>query len=114
MMAEMLSDLPTGHPGCLIASYCYQDRMFDQQVRDRSAEAVMNWRKRFRLRLDRIAECYPPVIATDLDSLADMLSAVVDGGIIQSKVLKDKQALPRQVMLYREFVRAIFAPRNAA
>ena len=114
MMAEMLSDLPTGHPGCLIASYCYQDRMFDQQVRDRSAEAVMNWRKRFRFRLDRIAECYPPVIATDLDSLADMLSAVVDGGIIQSKVLKDKQALPRQVMLYREFVRAIFAPRNAA
>jgi hypothetical protein len=37
-----------------------------------------------------------------------MLSAVVDGGIILSKVLKDPQELPRQVMLYRAFVRAVF------
>lgn len=108
MLAEMLSDLPAGHPGCLIASYCYQDRMFDQQVRDLSAAAVLSWRRRFRERLDRIALRYPVRIAVDLDDLADMLSAVVDGGIIQSKVLKDKNALPRQVMLYREFVRVIF------
>ena len=31
-----------------------------------------------------------------------MLSAVVDGGIIISKVLRDKSVLPKQVMLYRE------------
>ena len=29
-----------------------------------------------------------------------MLSAVVDGGIIISKVLRDKSVLPKQVMLY--------------
>jgi AcrR family transcriptional regulator len=108
MLAEMLADLPNGHPGCLIASYCYQDRMFDQQIRDLNAAAVLNWRRRFRERLERIAEVYPPRATADLDDLADMLSAVVDGGIILSKVLKDKDALPRQVMLYREFVRAIF------
>jgi TetR/AcrR family transcriptional repressor of nem operon len=33
MLAEMLSDLPSGHPGCLIAACCYQESMFDQQVR---------------------------------------------------------------------------------
>jgi hypothetical protein len=37
-----------------------------------------------------------------------MLSAIADGGIILAKVVKDKNALPRQVMLYREFVRAVF------
>ena len=37
-----------------------------------------------------------------------MANALVDGGIILSKVLKDKDVLPRQVMLYREFVRAVF------
>ncbi|MGE0023218.1 MAG: TetR/AcrR family transcriptional regulator [Hyphomicrobium sp.] len=109
MLAEMLSDLPNGHPGCLIASYCYQDRIFDQQVRELNAEAVRAWRRRFRERLDTIAAGYPPRVAVDLDDLADMLSAVVDGGIILSKALKDKDALPRQVMLYRAFVRAVFA-----
>jgi AcrR family transcriptional regulator len=110
MLAEILSDLPNGHPGCLIASYCYQDRMFDQQVRDLNTAAVLAWRHRFRARLDNIAERYPPRIAVDLNDLADMLSVVADGGIVLSKALKDKDALPRQVMLYRDFIRTIFLP----
>jgi TetR/AcrR family transcriptional regulator, transcriptional repressor for nem operon len=109
MLAELVADLPNGHPGCLIAAYCYQDRLFDQQVRDLNARSVLEWRKRFRARLDLIAERYPPRIAVDLDDLADMLSAVADGGIILSKVLKDPMAMPRQILLYREFVKAVFA-----
>ena len=108
MMAEMMGDLPGGHPGCLVASYCYQDRLFDREVRELSAAAVLGWRRRFRARLDTIAARYPPRIAVDLDDLADMLSGLVDGGIILSKVLRDRDALPRQVMLYRDFVRAVF------
>src|SRR5215471_5284107 len=30
MMSELMADLPNGHPGCLVASYCYQDRLFRQ------------------------------------------------------------------------------------
>jgi len=32
----------------------------------------------------------------------------IAGGIILSKVVKDKDARPRQAMLYRDFVRAVF------
>ncbi len=71
---------------------------------------VRAWRARFRARLDRIAERYPPRIDIDLDDLADMVSSTVDGGIILSKALGDPKALSRQVMLYRAFVRAVFAP----
>jgi hypothetical protein len=44
----------------------------------------------------------------NLDHLADMLSAIAEGGIIVSKVIKDKRALSQQLMLYREFIRAVF------
>ena len=40
MLAELMGDLPTGHPGCLVAAYCYQDRLLDQQVRDLNTSAV--------------------------------------------------------------------------
>jgi TetR/AcrR family transcriptional regulator, transcriptional repressor for nem operon len=110
MLAELLADLPSGHPGCLVASYCYQERLFDRDVRALSAEAVLAWRQRFRERLSRIEARYPPRIDVNLDDVADMLSVVVDGGIILSKVLRDKEYLPRQVLLYREFVRTIFQP----
>ncbi len=108
MMAELMADLPSGHPGCLVAAYCYQDRLFDREVKALSAQAVLNWRQRFRQRLDMIAARYPPRIDVDLDDLADMLSAVADGGIILSKTLNDKQALARQMLLYRDFIRAVF------
>ena len=108
MLSELMADLPGGHPGCLIAAYCYQDRLFDREVQALNTAAVLAWRKRFRARLDLIAARYPPRIAIDLDDLADMLSAIADGGIILSKVVKDEGALPRQMMLYRDFVRAVF------
>ena len=108
MLSELMSDLPNGHPGCLVASFCYQDRLFDKEVRDLNEAAVLGWRKRFRARLDLIAARYEPLVKVDLDDVADMLSVMTDGGIILSRIVKDSDALPRQVMLYRDFVRGIF------
>lgn len=108
MMSELMADLPSGHPGCLVASYCYQDRLFDREIRELNTAAVLGWRERFRERLELIAARYPPRVPVDLDDLADMLSVVADGGIILSKVVKDPEALPRQILLYRDFIRAIF------
>jgi TetR/AcrR family transcriptional regulator, transcriptional repressor for nem operon len=108
MMSELMADMPKGHPGCIVASFCYQERLFDKEVRDLNAKAVLNWRKRFRERLARIAALYPPKQAVDLDDLADMLSVIADGGIILSRTVNDKKALARQILLYRDFIRAIF------
>jgi TetR/AcrR family transcriptional regulator, transcriptional repressor for nem operon len=110
-LAELLEDLPATHPGCLVASFCYQERLFDQSIRDMNRDGVLSWRARFRKRLDEIAERYPPVIDVDFDDMADMVSSLVDGGIILSKVVRDKDILPGQVMLYREFVKMVFAVR---
>ena len=112
LLAELMSDLPEGHPGCLVASYCYQENMFNRDVRDLNREGVLRWRKRFRGYLDDIAVRYPPRIDVSLDDLADMFSALADGGIILSKVVRDKGILPGQLILYREFVRSVFAPSN--
>jgi AcrR family transcriptional regulator len=108
LLAEMMADLPSTHPGCLVSSFVYQDQLLSAEVRELTLAGVQGWRRIFRERLDRIAARYPPRIAVDLDDLADMANTLVDGGIILSKVLKDKDVLPRQVMLYREFVRAVF------
>ncbi len=51
----------------------------------------------------------------DLDDLADMLSCVVDGGIIISKSLNEPHHIERQVLAYRSFIRLLFsAPAGAA
>lgn len=110
LLAEIMADLPSGHPGCLIASICYQERLFDREVRSLMAESVESWNRRFRGILDEIAALHPPRDNVDLDDVADMLSCVVDGGIIMSKALNDPCRLERQVLAFRSFVRLIFAP----
>jgi AcrR family transcriptional regulator len=108
LFAETMADLPGRHPGCLSASFCYQDRLFDREVRELNRAGIACWRASFRERLDAIAACYPPKLAVDMGDLADMANTLVDGGIILSRVFDDRKVLPRQIMLYREFVRAVF------
>jgi AcrR family transcriptional regulator len=108
LFADLMGDLPNGHPGCLVASYVYQDFLFSKEVRDMTTQGHRIWRERFRKRLDRIAERYPPRIEANLDDLADMLSAVADGGIILSKSLHDPSILPRQIMQYRAYLKLVF------
>ncbi len=110
LLAETVADLPGAHPGCLVASYCYQDRMFDREVRELTREGVTAWRRLFLERIERIAARYKPRVPADLEDLADMSNTLVDGGIIMSKVMQDKSILPRQIMLYRDFVRMVFSP----
>jgi TetR/AcrR family transcriptional repressor of nem operon len=78
LMAELLEDLPNGHPGCMVASAAYQDRLFDRAVREKNWQAVLAWRKRFRGYFSEIAKIYEPRDGVDLDSLADMVSASVN------------------------------------
>lgn len=108
LFADLMGDLPTGHPGCLVASYVYQDHLFSPEVRAMTTEGHRIWRQRFRERLDRIAERYPPRIEIDLDDIAHMLSAVADGGIILSKSLSDPTLLPRQILQYRAYLKLVF------
>ena len=108
LLAEAMADLPGTHPGCLVASFVYQDQLLSREVRELTLQGVQGWRRLFGERLAAIAERYPPRIAINLDDLADMANTLVDGGIILSRLTRDKQVLPQQVLLYREFVRAVF------
>jgi AcrR family transcriptional regulator len=108
LFADLMADLPSGHPGCLVASYVYSEHLFSRDVRAMTTEAHNIWRSRFGDRLRKIAERYPPKDEVDLGDLADMLAAVVDGGIILSKSLHNPMLLPRQILLYRSLIKATF------
>ena len=84
MFAELMEDLPNTHPGCIIASYCYQERLFDDAIRQKTADSLLNWRHRFRARLDLVAAAYPPKIEVDLDDTVAFIAnakAVTTSGL---------------------------------
>lgn len=110
LLAEMLADMPNGHPGCIVATAAYQDRLFDAEVRALNRRAVLGWRARFRAIFDEIAAVYPPREAVDLDALADMVSTVVEGGIVMGKSLGEPHMIVGQILLLRQFIKQMFQP----
>ena len=110
MLSELFADLPNGHPGCLVATSCYVERMFDREIQETNRQAALMWRRRFRGMFDTIAQAYPPREPVDVDQLADMVSTVLEGGIVLSKALKEPRALERQILVFRALVKALFLP----
>lgn len=115
LLHEDTERLPDVHPGRLISACCFQERLFEREVHMLARNSLLEWRAGFHARYQRIARRYPPRLAVDLEALADMLTVMVDGAIILSKTVREKEILARQVALYRQFVKSVFlgAPASA-
>ena len=48
LLAETLADVQRAHPGCILASICYQERLFDREVVELTREFAERWNARFR------------------------------------------------------------------
>lgn len=109
-LADVMGDMPNGHPGCIVAISCYQERMFDRELRQLNNEAALLWRRRFRSMIAEIGTRYQPREPIDLDELADMVPTVIEGGIIMAKAYGDPLTLKRQILTFRFLVQALFVP----
>ena len=113
LMSEAMADLPSGHPGCLVASFTYENLQFDEEILTLMAEGVICWRKLFLTRLENIAARYPMNIDVSLTELADMLTSIIEGGVIVSRVINDPDVLVRQLLQYRTYLRLLFEKTNS-
>jgi hypothetical protein len=110
LLADVMGDMPAGHPGCVVAVSCYYERMFDNELRAINAEGALQWRRRFRAMLEEVTTGYRPREPVDLADLADMVSTVLEGGIVMAKALADPLSLKRQILLFRSLIQALFVP----
>jgi len=110
LLAQLIEDIPGGHPGCLVATATYQDRLFDRDVPDANKRAVLGWRQRFLELFADIAKAYPPRDDVALEDLADMVTSVIEGGIVTARAVGDPLVTSRQVLMLRSYVKILFTP----
>ncbi|OOZ41266.1 hypothetical protein BOW53_04620 [Solemya pervernicosa gill symbiont] len=108
LYAQAMEDLPGAHPGCLVAAYTYESQQFDDEIKRLTAEGMLSWRELFEERLARIAARYPMRIEVSLTELADMLTSVIEGSIVVSRVFSTQAVLAEQLLQYRTYLRLLF------
>src|SRR5690349_8249848 len=64
--AQMMDDMNALHPGCMVATVTYQERMFDADVRQMNVDYLRQMRERMARWLTEIVEKYPPRIDVDV------------------------------------------------
>jgi AcrR family transcriptional regulator len=109
LFAEYMASLPEGHPGCLVATMSYQDRLFNREVRALVTETTTNWNAYFRTMIEAILAAYTPREPVDADRLARTICCAIYGGIIMSKALGRPDVLPEQMLMVRQHVKLVFA-----
>lgn len=111
LLAELIEDMPGGHPGCVVATAVYQDRLFNRDVHEANRRAVLGWRRRFRAMFEDIAAVYQLKDEVDLGHLADMVSAVIEGGIVMARAVGEPSITAQQVLLLRSYVKLLFVQK---
>ena len=111
LFEAMASQLPGENAprGCLVASFAYHlsDEMPALQ---RIGSDAFKYMQEFMVeRLQRIEAKYPPVEPVDIESLAEMCVAVLQGSLLITRVHDDPQAFSRQIRQMARYIRLLFA-----
>ena len=95
-------------PGCLFASYIYENKLLEEGTIDVVRDSTLLWRKEMRDLLEEVAKSYPPRMPVDLESLADLFYALTEGSFIMTKTLADKTLLARHARHLRNYLQLLF------
>jgi len=109
LLAEMMDNLEGLHPGCLIASFTYESHQINEEVRAITADSVKDWRRLFKTQIEKINASNTANAETSSENLADMLTTIIEGGIIVSRATNEPKILVRQLMEYRTYLSLLYS-----
>lgn len=105
---EDFEQLAEPFPGCLFASYIYENKLFDADTIGVLRDSTLMWRRVAREMLERVAAVHPPRVPVDMESLADLFYALTEGSFIMTKTLGDKTLLARHTRHLRTYLELLF------
>jgi len=105
---EDFEALDAPFPGCLFASYIYENKLFDAATIAILRDSTLMWRQVMREMMEKVIAAHPPRIAVDVESLADLFYALTEGSFIMTKTLGDKTLLARHTRHLRNYLELLF------
>jgi TetR/AcrR family transcriptional repressor of nem operon len=110
LFEEEFEALADASPGCLFASYVYENKLFDETMLGVVRENTLMWREAMKELLEEVIAKYPPRLPVEVESLADMFYAITEGSFIMTKTLGDKTLLARHAAHLRNYLQLLFDP----
>lgn len=104
LLEEKMGELTDPYPGCLFASFCYQAELFDEETLAVGERAMLLWRKRLGDKLRKASQDCPGIANENHESLADMMTVILEGAFIVSRTLHEPALIAGQLAHYRNYI----------
>lgn len=105
---EAIDDGTITQPGCLFASFVYEQIPEDAGSDTVILEAIGRWRERILDKLEQAAASRPMALPVDLASLADQVWTVFEGGFVLVRATEDHTKLRDQLSHLRHYLTLLF------
>lgn len=111
LFEQWLAELDQPLEGCLFASFTYQSGRIEPSMRDYIKMRLSGWKASFRAIFQRLIEWSEPK-QPDLtaEQLVEMYASIIEGGMLLSRAMEDKDYLERQLQQFRRHLALLFSP----
>jgi len=95
-------------PGCLYASYGYENIHFSDDIKQLIARSILKWRQAIEKLLDEVSAKKTANMEFDKISLADMFVVLFEGSFVVSRALNEPDLTAKQLKNYRDYLKLLF------
>ena len=113
LLEDEAGELTEPFAGCLYASYCYEEQLFDEHTLGVVRAGVQHWRERFRGKLEAVLDRHPPRLPATAQELSGMILALFEGSFVLSRILAEPRYIAEQLAHYRNYLELLFAHEAA-
>jgi TetR/AcrR family transcriptional repressor of nem operon len=109
-----LEDLSLTQPGCLFVSFIYEQYPGQEETQKHILADVLRWRERILHKLTQATKRRPPATPVDLESLADHVFTILEGGFVLARATGEPLKLRDQLRHLRAYLTLLLQPDVAA
>jgi TetR/AcrR family transcriptional repressor of nem operon len=109
-----IEDLSLAQPGCLFVSFIYEQYAGQEETHKLILDDVLHWRARILDKLEQATERRTPAISVDLESLADHVFTILEGGFVLARATGEPIKLRDQLRHLRAYLTLLLQPGGAA
>jgi TetR/AcrR family transcriptional repressor of nem operon len=116
LFEDYISNSEDPAPGCMYAVYTYESRQFDPDVLDFVSDTLRQWTSIYVRKFQDVIDRYGPALPVTARQLAELIVAVIEGGLVLQRAHGDTDTTRRQSEQFRNYLKLLFpgADKSAA
>jgi len=108
LLTDELEEGMTASPGCLMASFCYERELFDDDTEAMIIRALRLWGDTMHAKLQEVAYRHPPKLDVDLRAVADQVATIIEGSYVMVRALADPTIVRGQMNQLVAYLKLLF------